>query len=96
MFRQCIYKQYLFVSYLRSVGALCRRQGLYEQADYIEACATKSTQDPKAIDRALAIIRQLCIYDDTNLLIVSTCRSICGSIGPTSVATYQLRTQYKS
>ncbi|CAF4391915.1 unnamed protein product, partial [Adineta steineri] len=46
--------------------ALCRRQGLYEQADYIESCATKSAQDPEAIDRALTIIRQLRIYDDTN------------------------------
>jgi len=47
-------------------GALCRRQGLYEQADYIESCATKSAQDPQAIDRALTIIRQLRIYDDVN------------------------------
>lgn len=51
---------------LSRLGALCRRQGLYEQADFIESCATKSAQDPQAIDRALAIIRQLRIYDDTN------------------------------
>ncbi|CAF1296703.1 unnamed protein product [Adineta steineri] len=51
---------------LKNLGALCRRQGLYEQADYIESCATKSAQDPEAIDRALTIIRQLRIYDDTN------------------------------
>ncbi len=48
------------------LGALCRRQGLYEQADYIESCATKSAQDPEAIDRALVILRQIRIYDDTN------------------------------
>ncbi|UJR10115.1 hypothetical protein I4U23_014337 [Adineta vaga] len=51
---------------LKNLGALCRRQGLYEQADYIESCATKSAEDPQAIDRALTIIRQLRIYDDTN------------------------------
>jgi hypothetical protein len=39
---------------------------LYEQADYIESCASKSAQDPEAIDRALTIIRQLRIYDDNN------------------------------
>jgi hypothetical protein len=48
------------------LGALCRRQGLYEQADYIESCATKSVEDPEAIDRALVILRQIRIYDDTN------------------------------
>lgn len=47
-------------------GALCRRQGFYEQADYIESCATKSIQDPEAINRALYILRQLKIYDDNN------------------------------
>jgi len=48
------------------LGALCRRQGLYEQADYIESCATKSAQDPEAIDRALVILRQIRIHDDIN------------------------------
>jgi hypothetical protein len=48
------------------LGALCRRQGLYEQADYIESCATKSAEDPDAINRALVIIRQIRIYDDNN------------------------------
>lgn len=47
-------------------GALCRRQGLYEQADFIESCATKSSEDPEAINRALTIIRQIRIYDDMN------------------------------
>ncbi|CAF4494092.1 unnamed protein product [Rotaria sp. Silwood2] len=51
---------------LKNLGALCRRQGFYEQADYIESCATKSTQDPEAINRALHILRQLRIYDDIN------------------------------
>ncbi|CAF4536348.1 unnamed protein product [Rotaria sp. Silwood1] len=51
---------------LKNLGALCRRQGFYEQADYIESCATKSTQDPDAINRALHILRQLRIYDDVN------------------------------
>lgn len=48
------------------LGALCRRQGLYEQADYIESCASKSSQDPEAINRALTILRQIRIHDDTN------------------------------
>jgi hypothetical protein len=48
------------------LGALCRRQGLYEQADYIESCATKSAQEPEAIDRALTILRHVRIYDDIN------------------------------
>jgi kinesin light chain len=51
---------------LKNLGALCRRQGLYEQADYIESCATKSAQDPEAINRALVIIRQIRIYDDNS------------------------------
>ena len=51
---------------LKNLGALCRRQGLYEQADYIESCATKSAHDPEAINRALVIVRQIRIYDDNN------------------------------
>lgn len=51
---------------LIDLGALCRRQGLYEQADYIESCATKSGHDPEAINRALIILRQIRIYDDSN------------------------------
>ncbi|CAF1510773.1 unnamed protein product [Rotaria magnacalcarata] len=51
---------------LKNLGALCRRQGFYEQADYIESCATKATEDPGAIDRALYLLRQLRIYDDNN------------------------------
>ena len=48
------------------LGALCRRQGLYEQADYIESCATKSAEDPEAINRALFILRRIRISDDIN------------------------------
>ncbi|CAF0951259.1 unnamed protein product [Rotaria sordida] len=51
---------------LKNLGALCRRQGFYEQADFIESCATKAPQDPEAINRALYILRQLRIYDDIN------------------------------
>jgi hypothetical protein len=47
-------------------GALCRRQGFYEQAEFIESCASKSIADPDAINRALAVLRQICIYDDIN------------------------------
>ena len=45
---------------------MCRRQGLYEQADSLESCASKSNQDPEAINRALAIVRQIRIHDDNN------------------------------
>ena len=51
---------------LSFLGALCRRQGLYEQADFIESCAMKSSEDPEAINRALTILRQVRIYDDMN------------------------------
>ena len=56
----------LFSLFLCLQGALCRRQGHYEQADFIESCATKSAQDPEAINRALTILRQVRIYDETN------------------------------
>ena len=55
-----------FLQSLIYLGALCRRQGFYEQADYIESCATKFAYDPEAIDRALVILRQIRIYDDNN------------------------------
>lgn len=53
---------------LKNLGAICRRQGLYEQADFIETCATKSTHDPQAINQALSILRQVRIHDDNNQL----------------------------
>ena len=50
-----------------SSGALCRRQGLHEQADLLDSCTTKYTQNPaETIKGALNILRQTRINDDTN------------------------------
>jgi hypothetical protein len=50
-----------------SLGALCRRQGFYEQADLIESCVIKSSQDQsEAVNHALNILQQIRINDDNH------------------------------
>ncbi|CAF0907433.1 unnamed protein product [Adineta steineri] len=52
---------------LKNLGALCRRQGLYEQADLLESCIVKYSQNQsEALQDALNFLRQLRINDDIN------------------------------
>jgi len=57
---------FLFIdSILGILGALCRRQGFYEQADLLESCTGKYSQDQtETIHQALNILRQIRINDD--------------------------------
>ncbi len=49
------------------LGALCRRQNLYEYADLLESYAIKSSQNQfEMINRALNILQQLRINDEIN------------------------------
>lgn len=49
------------------IGAFCRRLNLHEQSDAFELCATKCLQNQfDMIPRALDIVRQIRINDDTN------------------------------
>lgn len=49
------------------LGALCRRQGFYEQADELESCTTKFSDHPSnAIQRALNLLRNIRIHDENH------------------------------
>ncbi|CAF1534308.1 unnamed protein product [Adineta ricciae] len=54
------------ISTLKNLGALCRRQGLHEQADSLDSCSARYSQNAsEAINGALNILRQIRFNDET-------------------------------
>ncbi|CAF0821656.1 unnamed protein product [Didymodactylos carnosus] len=49
---------------LKNLGAIYRRQGFFNHADILEACAVRAQDDPQAITNALDVIQQTRISDE--------------------------------